>query len=91
MCVYKPEVRPGVAGIVDHLDVINDVRSKAELLLNLVTETPLSHDGKSSFTDNEVGVMAGMLRDWLEHAWTASDAIYEIYRNDIIQDKGGAR
>jgi hypothetical protein len=86
MCTSKPEARPGLDGLLDYVDVLLAVQSKVDLVLNLAIDTPLSHDGKSNFTDNEVATLCGMLRDLLDDAWAASDGIYALYRKEVAHE-----
>lgn len=85
MCISKHEVRPGVDGLLDYVDAIKSVQSKVVPLLNLIIETPLSHDGKSNFTDNDIASLVGLVNDLLDDVWTASEGIYAIYRKEVVR------
>lgn len=77
MCIYKPEVRPGLDGIIDHLDVISDVKSKINpiLILIILANCDLARD--------EVASLAGLFESMLDEAWSAADGIYAIYQKEV--------
>jgi len=80
MCISKKEVRPGVNGILDYVDVVNSVKSKVVPILDLILELPDSHDGKSNFSDHNIESVLTVVRDILEEAWSANDGVYAIYK-----------
>ena len=76
MCVYTPDVRPGLAGMQDHLDVILDVKNKVTHLLEL-----LDYKAGTNMSDNdETATVCGLVEDILAHAWTSTDALYDLWR-----------
>ncbi len=79
MCT-KHEVRPGVDGLLDYVDVFNSVKLKVNPLLTLLINIPLSHDGKSNFTDDEIASLLCIVRDLLDEAWIASDGVYALFK-----------
>lgn len=76
MCIYKPEVRPGLDGIIDYIDVINDVKSKVSPLLTLIAFSDVS------LTEEEISDLTSHVNDMLGEAWLAADGIYKIYRKE---------
>ena len=82
MCVSnKQEVSPGLDGLLDAVDQINDVQSRVVPLLNLIIHEPLSYDGKTDSNDN--ANLLSLVRDELERAWAASEVVYAIYRKEV--------
>ena len=79
MCKTVQKVRPGLAGIVDYVDVINSVHGKLTPVFSLLilAETQTKID---MLDNDELSHLGVLLRDLLEEVWQAADGIYERYR-----------
>lgn len=77
MCIYTPEVHPGLAGIIDHIDVINDVKAKVSPILALIVLS----DG--SLPKEDISSLVNLCYDMLDHAWRAAEGIYGIYKKEV--------
>lgn len=79
MCVSKHEVRPGLDGIVDYIDTIEDVRRKLKPIFSLL----ILSDGIKNIDvlDNEeLSNLGALLRDLCDEVFLATDGIYNRYR-----------
>lgn len=84
MCVSKREIRPGLLGIVDHIDTINEVRSKLNPIFSLLTNQA-DQDKIDLLTNEELGELGWLLRDIVSEAFTAADGIYAIYCKEVAK------
>lgn len=83
MCTKK-EVRPGLDGIVDYVDVIEEVESKLSPILTLLKfTTEINPLVGEVLTKDEISNLGWLLQDMLDEVWSASEGIYELYRKEV--------
>jgi len=85
MCIAKGRtIRPGIGGIVDYIDIIEEVKRKLSPLLSLmiwsVELNPMIGD---VFTNEGVSDLGALIRDMLDEAFEAADGIYEIFQQEV--------
>lgn len=84
MCIHKSEIRPGLGGIIDHIDVINDVKDKLTPIFSMIIfAEELNPLCGELLTNKDLSYLGLLMRDMLDEAWKASDGIYEIFKREV--------
>jgi hypothetical protein len=84
MCIQRPEIRPGLGGIIDHIDVINDVKDKLTPIFSMIIFAEELNPLCGELLNNkDLSYLGLLIRDMLDEAWKAADGIYEIFKKEV--------
>ncbi len=82
MCISKREIRPGIGGIIDHIDTIDEVKSKISPIITFLTLSD-NITGIAALTNEELSQLGWLLRDMLDEVFQASEGIYKIFQQEV--------
>jgi hypothetical protein len=84
MCISKRDIRPGIQGIVDHIDTIDEVRQLIQPILSLmIFGGEINPRCGELLTGEELSSLGMLIRNMLDEVFAAADGIYKIYEEEV--------
>ncbi len=80
----RTEIRPGLGGIVDYVDIVEDVKRKIRPIMSLmICAAEINPLAGNILTNTEVSNLGEGIREKLDEVFNAVDGIYDVLQREV--------